>query len=93
MNHYVKMVDGVPKKLLTKIVHRFNIAEADDPDIFAAQPLWEWQQSEAGKFIMEKAIETPIWNKQLNHETFSYTFVITAKLFEADALYFELKFK
>lgn len=62
------------------IVHRFNIGDAEDPDIHAAQPLWEWENSEPGKFVMENAIEKPEWRRHINYTSYSYEYVITAKL-------------
>ena len=31
------------------IFHQFNLGDVEDPDIYAAQPIWEWQQTEKGK--------------------------------------------
>ena len=43
-------------------------------------PLWEWQNSDRGKFVIENAIETPIWQKQLDHASFCYNFAVIAEL-------------
>ena len=34
-------------------VHKFNMGDVEDPEIYAAQPIYDWQQTEAGKFIMK----------------------------------------
>jgi hypothetical protein len=44
-------------------VHEFNMGDVEDPDLYAAQPLYEWQQSEQGKWIMEHAVEPPFWHR------------------------------
>jgi len=62
------------------VVHRFRLSDVDDPDIYAAQPIWEWQQTDAGKFVMEHAIETPSYHQHLDASTYSYQYAITAKL-------------
>jgi hypothetical protein len=62
------------------IVHTFTVADAEDPDLWAAEPLHKWEQSEAGAWVMANAVETPEWHRQLDHSSYSYRYVITAKL-------------
>ena len=64
----------------TVVVHRFRLSDVDDPDIYAAQPIWEWQQSEAGKFVMENAIEQPVYHKNLDMQFMGYAYAIVAEL-------------
>jgi len=64
------------------VVHTFTMGDVEDPDLFAAQPLWEWQQTDKGKFIMDNAVEPPIYNKTVDHTMFGYKFAIKAKLTE-----------
>jgi len=73
-------------------VHTFSIGDADDPDIYAAQPLWEFQQSEKGKWIMDNAIEQPTWHRHVDHTLFGYVYTITAKLPKEKYTFFKLKF-
>lgn len=62
------------------VVYRFKVSESEDPDLYASQPLWEWQNSDQGKFVMSNAVETPIWQKQLDHASFCYNFAVIAEL-------------
>ena len=75
------------------IVHAFRVADAEDPDIYAGEPLWEWQQTEAGKWVMENAVEKPSWHRNLDHMTYSYQYQIRARLTPEQITFFELKFK
>lgn len=75
------------------IVHTFRLSDVDDPDLYAGEPLWKWQSSEAGTWIMEHAVETPIWNRMPAIDFMGYTYVIRALLNEEDATYYLLKFK
>ena len=34
---------------VTLVVHEFTLGDVDDPEIYAAVPLYEWQLSDAGK--------------------------------------------
>jgi hypothetical protein len=62
------------------IVHRFNISDVDDPEIYAAEPIMRWEKSDAGKFVMEHAVEVPMWHQQVDYQTYGYQYVIIAEL-------------
>jgi hypothetical protein len=64
----------------TIVVHEFLVSDAEDPDIHAAEPLYKWEKSEAGQWIMKNAAETPIWNRVVDPGTLSYKYRISAKL-------------
>jgi len=72
--------DGSIEELHKIVVHTFRVGDAEDPDIYAAQPLWDWQESEKGKWVMEHAIETPTWNRDLDFVTYGYRYAIVAEL-------------
>ena len=74
------------------IVHQFSLGDVDDPEIYAAQPIWEWQQSEVGKWVMEHAIETPYWRMNNSTMTYSYSCIIVARFEESDATFYKLKY-
>jgi hypothetical protein len=73
------------------VVHRFNVSDVEDPDMYAAQPMWEWENSEQGQFIMTNAIEKPEWHRHMSHELFVYNYAITAKLEKKKLSEFYLK--
>jgi hypothetical protein len=73
------------------VVYRFRMGDAEDPDLYAAQPLYEWQQSEMGKFIMSKAVDTPEWHRNLDHATYGYQYAVVAKLKDVDYTFWQLK--
>jgi hypothetical protein len=62
------------------IVHTFTMGDVEDPDLYAAEPLYQWQQSEIGQWVMEHAIETPCWHRQADPYNHGYQYAITAKL-------------
>ena len=35
--------------------HTFSMGDVDDVDIYAAQPIYEWQQTNQGRWVMENA--------------------------------------
>ena len=74
-------------------VHEFPMGDVEDPDLYAAQPIWEWQESEAGKFVMAHAVEKPYWIRQIDHNSYGHQYKIMARLSEQNQTFFRLKFK
>jgi hypothetical protein len=62
------------------IVHQFSMGDVDDPDLYAAQPLYEWEHSDAGQWIMKNAADTPTWYRIADPTSFGYRYQIRAKL-------------
>ena len=62
------------------VVHSFNMSDVEDPDLHAAQSLWEWEQSDAGQWAMKNAADTPTWYRMINNQNYGYTYQIRAKL-------------
>ena len=75
------------------VVHEFAMGDVEDPDLYAAQPLSEWQDSEAGKFVMTHAVEIPYWIRQVDLNSYGHRYVIVARMRESDQTFFKLKFK
>ena len=61
------------------VVHEFTLGDVEDPDLYAAQPLWEWQESEFGQWVMKNAADTPTWHRMADPITYGYKYRITAK--------------
>jgi hypothetical protein len=72
--------DGSIEELHKIVVHSFSVGDAEDPDIYAAQPLWDWQESEKGKWVMEHSIQPPVWRRDLDFVTYGYRYAIVAEL-------------
>jgi hypothetical protein len=91
-----QIVEGSGKEVVEEIhkvvVHRFIISDSDDPDIYAAGPIFDWERSEAGKFVMKHAIETPAFHKTIDHMTYGYQYAITAELEKKKLTEYYLKF-
>jgi hypothetical protein len=76
---YMQVGDRV-EEVKEIVVHEFTMGDVDDPDLYAGQPLWEWQQSEIGKWVMEHAVETPSWYRIPDLMQYGYKYQIRAKL-------------
>ena len=88
-----QIVDDKVVRFSDICVHEFNMGDVEDPDLYAAQPLWEWQESEAGKFVMEHAVQAPYWIRQADLHSYGYQYKIIARLSEPNQTFFKLKFK
>jgi hypothetical protein len=88
----VKIIDGCPVKFSDVIVHTFRLSDVEDPEIYAAGPIWDWQQSAAGCWVMEHAVEKPYWTYRTDYHSYGYEFNIVARLSEADQIFFKLKY-
>jgi len=80
------------KEIHKVTVHKFSMGDVEDPDLYAAEPLMAWQNSDAGKFVMEHAIETPIWHRQTDPYNYGYQYVIVAELEKKKLSEFYLRF-
>jgi hypothetical protein len=90
LNEYMLIEDKV-HRIHKVIVHRFQMGDVEDPDLYAAEPLWEWQQSEMGKWVMAKSVETPMWHRQHDQFNYGYQFAVEAFLKGADYSFWVLK--
>jgi hypothetical protein len=86
-----KIVNGRPVAISDLLVHRFRMGDVEDPVLYAAQPIYEWQQTEAGQFVMEHAVEPPWWVRIVDHATYGFEFAIMARMKESDQTFYILK--
>ena len=87
----VKMIDGVPVAFSDVVVHHFPMGDVEDPDLYAAEPLYNWQKSEAGAWVMAHAVEPPFWVRQPDLSSYGYRYYIVARLREQDQTFWSLK--
>jgi hypothetical protein len=89
----VEIVGNKAVKFRDVCVHEIRMGDVEDPDIMVADPIWQWQQSDAGKFIMEHAVEKPYWTRDIDPYTYGHLYRIVARLSEQNETYFRLRFK
>jgi len=70
----------IVKEIHKVIVHSFQLGDVEDPDLYAAEPIYNWEKSEQGQFVMEHAIDKPEWHRHLNHSRYGYEYIIVAEL-------------
>jgi hypothetical protein len=62
------------------VVHQFSMGDVEDPDLYAAEPLYQWEHSEAGQWIMKNAADTPTWYRIADPSSYGYRYQVRAKL-------------
>jgi hypothetical protein len=70
----------VVKEVHKIVVHKFDLSDVDDPDIYAAGPIFNWETSDAGKFVIKHAVDKPEWHRHMDPMFMGYRYVVTAEL-------------
>ena len=73
------------------IVHSFKMGDVEDPEIYAAQPIYEWEKSEHGQWVMQHSKTQPMFHIKADHSRLGYQIDITAELIDEDLTYHSLK--
>ena len=87
----VEIIGDRAVKFCDGCVHEIRMGDVEDPDLFVANFIWKWQQSDAGKFIMEHAVDKPYWIRQVDMSSYGHLYRIMARLSEQDQTFWTLK--
>lgn len=72
-------------------VHKFNMGDVEDPELYAAFPLHEFETSEKGQWLKEHSTEQMWYDIGMCRDTYGYKCTIFANLAEHDLTFFNLK--
>lgn len=72
------------------VLHEFRMGDVEDPDLYAAQPLYDWQQTEIGQWCMKNATDLQ-YQTQMEPVTMGYRVIVTGVLSGKNLTYFLLK--
>ena len=67
------------------------MGDVDDVEIYAAQPIYEWLQTDAGKWVNERC-EDLSWHTIANPDTYGYTIMLRGSITDRDATEYYLRF-
>lgn len=73
-------------------LHTFRMGDVDDVEIYVAQPIYEWQQTPAGKWCMEHATNLH-YLTGFDPDYFGYKITITGDLEDQLATEYLLRWK
>jgi len=75
------------------ILYEFSMGDVEDPEIYAAEPLWQWQQSDAGKWCMKNCLPDSVtWGLSADMLNWGHRVTVYGDLAEHDHTYFRLKY-
>lgn len=75
------------------IVKQIRISDSEDPDLMIAFPIYEWQQTEAGKYVMTNSKPEPMWLRSFDTNTYGYLYAIKAYFTPEQITFYKLKFE
>jgi len=65
--------------------HRFSMGDVEDVDIYVAQPIYEWQQTEQGRWVMEHAHDLT-YHTQPDQNYWGYDVIIRGEITDGPRL-------
>jgi hypothetical protein len=70
--------------------HTFRMGDVEDPEIYAAQPIWEWQQTEQGQWVLAHCSD-PKYIVEPDNMFWGYRVRLYGEVNDTDATFFRLK--
>lgn len=87
---FTKVINGKAVRFRDVCVHEITMGDVEDPDLWVADPIYKWQQTEPGKFIMEHAEEQPYWVSGTDYNSWGIQYRIMARLSEQNETFWRL---
>jgi hypothetical protein len=75
------------------LVKKIRMSDVEDPDLMVSQPIYEWQQTDAGKYVMANSKPEPMWTRTVDATTYGYLYLIHAEFTPEQITYYKLKFE
>ena len=72
-------------------LHTFTMGDVEDPYLYAAFPIAEWQKTEHGQWCMKHAIGESEFFCRPDPNTYGFRVTVTGELEEKDVTYLKLK--
>lgn len=74
------------------LVHEFNVGDVSEPDLLISDIIYDWQQTELGRWVSDNCQGQLSWTTHVNPDFFGHTVRIRAVLSEEDAIFYKLKY-
>lgn len=85
--------DSEEAKVIEYVVHKITVNDVDDPDVYVGQPIHDWQQTEAGKWVLENSRPKPCWYRYNDTLSYGYVYYIKAYFTPQQLTYWKLKYE
>lgn len=73
------------------LVATLFLGDVEDPELYAAEPIMQWEKSELGQWLHEHSYEQMTFDIIADNVMFGYRINIYAWLKEKDLTYYKLK--
>jgi len=73
------------------VVHKIKLSDVEDPDLYVAEPIYQWQQTPQGMFVMNHGQDVS-WKREMDMSTMGYAYSILAKFEPKKLTEYYLKF-
>jgi len=83
----------ISDEAINVVVHKFRMGDVEDPALYAAEPLYQWEHSEPGQWVMKNSIQTPTWHLIPNPDFFGHEVLIRAIFTPEQHTYWKLKYE
>jgi hypothetical protein len=78
------------EQLKPRLLHQFAMGDVEDPEIYAAEPIYQWEKSEIGQWCHQHAYNLRFYISP-SLESFSQTVIIRGDMTDKDYSFFLLK--
>lgn len=75
------------------VVHTIRMGDVEDPDLMVAQPLYDWEKSEAGQWAMKNSNPTPSFHRMVDHLAYGCSYNICVYFTHKQLTYWKLKYE
>lgn len=73
------------------VVHNILIGDVEDPELYAAAPILEWEKTEKGRWLLANSYRQMEYNVVPDPSVYSNRVVLYAWLTEEDYTFYQLK--
>jgi hypothetical protein len=73
------------------LLHSFRMGDVDDPYLYAAFPISEWQKTEHGAWCMQHAVGEPTFYCNADPNSWGFRVTIMGELSEPNITYLKLR--
>lgn len=75
------------------LVYSISVGDVDIPDLLVNEPIYMWQQTDAGKYVMENSSPEPMLRRVTEQADFCYKYSIYAYFTPQQLTYYTLRFE
>ena len=74
------------------LLFEFRLGDVEDPQLYAALPLYHWQESPAGQWCKTHCVpDSIVWTTGIDQSYYGYKVQVHGMMSEQDATVFRLK--